>query len=256
MEIELARLAQQASEICSLLVFDQKGKLLDRFENLLLAVEVLQVNILHVWKHIHSKPSERSLLKSLDGKLYRFEFERTLNPESSERVGSSWKRCQGYLRYEVSDFGQIRDGRTHRIIREELAPSGYMCVRLFEYGLPPMVLVHDLVACTWLGAPSEDKSQVRHKKGKKNNSVANLEWVPASEDQWNYSTATKRDYPYRVAVEQLDDSGRLLGRFPSMKEAARALHLHESGIRSVVHGKKKSCGGFNWRRATRETTSV
>ena len=43
-------------------------------------------------------------------------------------------------------------------------------------------------------------------------------------------------------------SGELVGSFGSVKEAARVLGVDESGIRRVLRGGAKSCGGyvFKW----------
>jgi len=243
----------------AVLVFDSFGLLLHRFRDSHAAGLALEVGREYISCTCKNGGTPPLLVQSKDGKVYRFECEKTWSPEGL--IAGSWKRCRGYPCYDVSDLGFIRDHRTHGIIRA-WGVDGYLCVRVFEDGLPQLQFVHDLVACTWLGFPADDKIQIGHRDDDRcNNSVENLEWTTAPEDRplappKTSNIAPENDYPYRVTVEQLDASYRVLRRFPTMGEAARSQNISANGIRNAIHSKRQWYGGFVWRRVAREPALV
>ena len=106
----------------------------------------------------------------------------------------NWKPVVGYeSRYEVSDKGRVkslakRTGNYFRdasvILKPNNLKSGYKQVCLYdENGGKTFPYIHRLVALAFIENP-ESKPEVNHKNGNKgDNSVENLEWVNASENQ-------------------------------------------------------------------------
>lgn len=115
-----------------------------------------------------------------------------------------WRPVIGYEDlYDVSNLGRIRS--RFRMIKTKnrwgsmerpqpgrfLSPTnntgGYLGVGLTRDGKTVRHLVHRLVAMAFIREPT-DSEQVNHKDGdKKNNTLDNLEWVTASENQHHRS---------------------------------------------------------------------
>ena len=94
-----------------------------------------------------------------------------------------WKAIEGTEgRYEVSNTGKIRSrnykntGKTVEL-RPGPDPKGYMKTMILVDGKYKTVKMHRLVAQAFIPNP-ENKPQVNHKDGtKENNAADNLEWI-------------------------------------------------------------------------------
>lgn len=111
----------------------------------------------------------------------------------------SWKEVVGYEGlYEVSSCGRVRslDRLIHReqsgnkvvipikgkLLSLRQDKDGYLIVNLSKHGTKVSKRVHRLVAQAFIANP-EDKPQVNHIDGKKNNNiVSNLCWVTSLEN--------------------------------------------------------------------------
>ena len=61
---------------------------------------------------------------------------------------------------------------------------------------------------------------------------------------------------HMVSVEQLDDNGRVIATFPSIKAAATAVGLaSRTSISSVLSGTQTTAGGYKWRRIGRRISN-
>lgn len=98
-----------------------------------------------------------------------------------------WKPVPGYEDYyEVSTLGRIRriKGRSAgKILKGSLnASGGYLIVSLYVNKRYKYLLVHRVVAITFLPNP-DNKPQVNHIDGNKlNNALTNLEWATQEEN--------------------------------------------------------------------------
>lgn len=108
---------------------------------------------------------------------------------------SNWKRISGYgggftrggtfyeTYYEVSDHGEIRNGRTGRIIAQCKQKDGYKQVSIMCNDKSKSVLVHRLLMETFHPRPDMDTLEVNHKDlDKTNNLETNLEWTTHKEN--------------------------------------------------------------------------
>lgn len=93
-----------------------------------------------------------------------------------------WRPANGLEgRYDVSNYGRVRNHLTGRIRKPQKNNRGYLVLKIT---LPDEVVqktrtVHSLVAETFIG-PRPHGGQVNHKDcAKTNNLAANLEWVTA-----------------------------------------------------------------------------
>ena len=107
-----------------------------------------------------------------------------------------WKDIKGYEGYQVSNEGRIRThnkttytskhGIRHwqnRVLSQKTAKDKAMRVELWKDGKSKTVLVHRIVALTFLGEPPEPNMTVNHIDGnRKNNHVENLEWLSLADN--------------------------------------------------------------------------
>lgn len=185
-----------------------------------------------------------------------------------------WKDVKGYEGiYQVSNKGRIkslsryergRNGkpcfRKEKILKGQVSQYGYRRIQLFKDSKVKFPGVHRVVAEAFIPNP-ENKPQVNHKDGNKlNNNVENLEWVTQSENMKhalelglykpNVESARKKANKVRLTkVNQYDFNGNYLRSFNSVKEAAKHVGVHQSGISNNLRGVSKSAGGYVWKYA-------
>jgi len=95
-----------------------------------------------------------------------------------------WKDIEGYEGiYTVSNLGRVYSHLKGRIREPKKMPKGYLHLVLTKDKKQKDVLLHRIVAMSFIPNADTYKIYVNHKDGDKlNNSVANLEWVTNQEN--------------------------------------------------------------------------
>lgn len=146
--------------------------------------------------------------------------------------------------YSVSTEGQVKNINTNKILKGVIKDNGYREYQLVFDGKRKYVLGHRLVADAFIDNP-ENKLQVNHINGNKlDNSVGNLEWVSASENNKHAWDSSLNSANVLRAVIQKTAEGETVGEFISISEAERASGCHRSKIIAVADGSRKTTGGF------------
>lgn len=179
-----------------------------------------------------------------------------------------WKDIKGYEGiYQISNFGNVKSlsfgpknikqlSSKSKTLKQSLSSSGYLHVQLYKHGKPKTMLIHVLVASTFIENPL-NKREVNHIDGnKQNNNANNLEWVTRAE---NLSHAIKlglRKPPmlgkkgenniHRKEVLQYSKDGKLIKKWDSISDASRYYGLRSSSICSCIHGRRKTCKNYVW----------
>ena len=166
-----------------------------------------------------------------------------------------WKDIDGFEGlYQVSDCGAVKSlCKTERKLKPRMC-KGYETVCLCKNGVRNYRRINRLVAIAFIPNP-ENKPEVNHKDGnKRNNTVSNLEWCTASENQRHARSTGLSPLGFNNAVlskpvDMLSKSGELLRTFPSFKEAERQTGISRRNIYMVCVGKPhyKTAGGYVWK---------
>lgn len=147
-----------------------------------------------------------------------------------------WETINGYENYMISDFGEIKNITTGKILKQNSNGKGYLHVCLYDSEhVGKTILVHRIVAKTFIPNP-DNLPQVNHiDENKENNSVKNLEWV-TSEENINHGTHNYRtgyNNPNRKPIYSVDISGNIT-YYDSARDACRI--LREKGMKITPHG--------------------
>jgi hypothetical protein len=182
-----------------------------------------------------------------------------------------WKDINGYEGYyQISNQGNVRsidrfDGvhdRKGTIIKPSLKQNGYLQVGLRMHSKRKWIGVHRLVAIHFIENP-DNKPQVNHIDGnKQNNTINNLEWVTAKENQ-NHATklGLRKNVPkgekhccYGKFGANSHSAKQVIRRNPKTGETklykAKVLAKYEgfdvTSISKCCHGKLKTHKGYEW----------
>ena len=157
--------------------------------------------------------------------------------------------------YQVSNLGNILSLNYRNTGRAELMnpwedKDGYLKIGLRKNKKTDFILVHRLVAQTFLPNP-DNLPQVNHKdENKANNRVENLEWCTI-EYNHNYGTINQRiskantNGKLSKRVLQLSLTGELIREYPSARDCERNGFEH-SGVIRCCNGKQKTHKGFKF----------
>lgn len=165
-------------------------------------------------------------------------------------------------KYEVSNYGNVRK-YNGRIFTPKPANNGYYRTAL---GMQ-RDYTHRIVAKHFIKNPS-NLPEVNHIDGNKaNNFYLNLEWVDRKQNCEHASqtglinrTSEARKCAIRESqkiavenakrpVEQFDDNGLVIARYPSIKDASLKTGILAQNISQTANGKtnRVHAGGFRWR---------
>lgn len=133
-----------------------------------------------------------------------------------------YKEIPGYQGYYASASGSVYSISTDRLLRSHVNDKGYVIYTVSIAGIRHTLRAHRAVALAWIPNP-EGKPEVHHKdEDKTNNSVENLAWVTAKENN-NAGTRISRFISAirkPIVLTNVADGTKLY--FSSIQEAHRA----------------------------------
>lgn len=159
-----------------------------------------------------------------------------------------WKDIKGYENiYQVSNFGNVKNTRTNRIIKSKKNSKGYMLVGLYKDGERKNFYVHRLVAIAFLQNPLK-LQYINHKdENKENNNVDNLEWCSCSYNN-NYGTRNNKvSNANGKLVYQYTTNGFYLRTWTTITAAEKYYNISHGKISMCCNGKRKMAGGYVWK---------
>ena len=112
--------------------------------------------------------------------------------ENASDLKVEWKLIEGFDGiYSVSNYGEVRNNKTGRLMKQKKNEKGYLRLGLRKNGKTKCMRVHRLVAQAFIPNP-DNKPDVNHIDfDKENNCVNNLEWVTCKENN-DYSFGNRK----------------------------------------------------------------
>ena len=156
----------------------------------------------------------------------------------------------GYENYFVSNFGNIKNSKTNRILKPNPHPKGYKLVDLYKNGIKKPFLIHRLVGLAFLENP-DNKSMIDHiDENKSNNNVKNLRWATRNDNSANQGKQINNTTGYKgvsfhkqhnkyQATISINGKSKYLGLFEKADEASKAYDTKAKVIHKEFYYKNK-----------------
>lgn len=159
-----------------------------------------------------------------------------------------WKPIKGYEGlYEVSNLGRIRNPRKNNKIMKLHDTGRYFQICLCKEGKAKHLLVHRIVAESFIANPKE-LPQVNHKdENTRNNYIDNLEWVTGYQNLIYGNRIKRIACSNSKPVKAFNDFGELVAEYNSLKDAATSNNLSSINISRCCRGIYSHSGGYIWR---------
>lgn len=163
--------------------------------------------------------------------------------DTQDKDGEVWRTLRDSV-YQVSNFGRVRNTKTNRMLKGNLADCGYVRVDLQLPGEKRRkYLVHQLVYECFVSPQYE---VINHIDGDKtNNRVENLENVTHQENMQKAAYETNA-WNFRK-VAQYDLEGNYIQTFPNASAAGRAVNILPSSMRNSIRLRGGKTQGFIFR---------
>ena len=165
---------------------------------------------------------------------------------SQDIINECWRSIDGYINYQASNIGRVRNAVTGQILAVYWNSEGYATACLYNGGKKNTCYIHQLVAKCFIPKPqSSVRLGVDHiNRDKTNNSVSNLMWKTSQQNNWNKDKIRKATtskyvgvylnkgaHMWHARIRQNDGRNAHLGYFHNEKDAARAYNTKAYDIR-------------------------
>ena len=102
-----------------------------------------------------------------------------------------YKVIKDFENYSISNFGNVKNVKTGRILKKVIDNNGYYCVKLYKDGKNINKRIHKLVANEFLDNPLNKKCVDHQDNNRLNNNVENLRFASHSENSMNAKISMK-----------------------------------------------------------------
>ena len=155
-----------------------------------------------------------------------------------------WKDVPTWeYRYEINEYGNVRNKQTGKIIKPSMNSSGYYRIAFYDKALNrrERYFVHRLVASIFLNNINQLK-EVNHIDGNKhNNHVSNLEWCSRLHNQRELiRTIPERHKPFVVMFNNGETK-----TYEFASDLSKELGVSRKSIRNWAKGKYDGYKNFN-----------
>ena len=148
----------------------------------------------------------------------------------------------GFDNYAISNKGTLKNVKNGNILKLQVGKTGYQQYTLCQNGIKKTFKIHRLVALAFIPNP-ERSLQVNHKDGNKlNNTVSNLEWCTAKENDTHARLLGLKAENKPIEAIEISTSESTL--FYSIGEASTYLSINRGTIHKVLSGKYKKTTGY------------
>ncbi len=96
-----------------------------------------------------------------------------------------FRAIEGFGNYEVSNFGNVRNKKTEKLLKKIRVTHGWYKVNLIQNAKPKSLYIHRLVALAFIDNPDEKPFVDHIDNNKINNNARNLRWCNNKENIQN-----------------------------------------------------------------------
>lgn len=156
-----------------------------------------------------------------------------------------WKTIPGTCGiYEVSNFGEIREKTTKRLLHISCNSKGYAIVNMQR----KLYKVHRIVAESFVNKPKTEKPlQIDHiDRNKMNNDSKNLRWVTAAENRKNSGERAKYQTHAGKKIKRISVKTGEEVIFKTLTEAAQSVKMGLSTIRERLQTGSPTKNGYKF----------
>ena len=147
-------------------------------------------------------------------------------------------------KYAISNKGVLINVKNGKKLKTSINKNGYLEVQLSTNGMRKSYRIHRLVALMFLNN-EENKPYVNHKDGNKlNNSVDNLEWCTAKENDIHARNTGLKLQNKPIKAIHIDTEYSIC--FESLSECARYFSTNKGTIHRVLSGKRNKYKNFQF----------
>jgi hypothetical protein len=165
---------------------------------------------------------------------------------SQDIINECWRSIDGYINYQASNIGRVRNAYSGQILAAYCNRKGYATVCLCKDGKRKTWKIHQLVAMCFIPKPdSDERFEVDHiNQDKTNNSISNLMWKTSRQNKWNRNKINKatsskyigvcfdkRRLTWKASVRLNDGNSKHIGYFHDEKDAAHAYNAKAYELR-------------------------
>ena len=161
-----------------------------------------------------------------------------------------FKSIDGFDNYLVSNFGNVKNSKTNKILKPGNDKKGYKQINLYKNGKVKMFKVHRLIGKAFLENP-DNKPMIDHiDNNPSNNNKKNLRWATRNDNSANQGKHInnksgfkgvayhKPSNKYRTQI-RINGKIKHLGLFKSAEEASRAYEAKAEEIHKEFYYKNK-----------------
>lgn len=159
----------------------------------------------------------------------------------------SWKHIEEFDNYEISNYGEVKNIKTGKYLRQYDSGNNYKKVYLCKDGFTKGFFVHRLVAQAFIPNPGHLPEVDHIDYIRDNNRVDNLRWISKADNLKN------RSWAHPVIMRSRD--GEFLMRFKYAVDAARYIQLShpnsklitiQMAICQVCRDYRPTAYGYKW----------
>lgn len=173
----------------------------------------------------------------------------------------NWITIKQNNNYEISNFGNVRNKKTKRILKPSISNRGYYLVALSNKGKLHTYTIHKLVM-EHFNRCAFDYEVINHiDHNKFNNKISNLEYVTQQENvklafknnkcesiiKQAKNNIIKAFNSKKIKVNQYTKENEFVKTWDSIREIERELNISNSNIVACCKGKRKYAGGYIWK---------
>jgi hypothetical protein len=137
---------------------------------------------------------------------------------------------KGFVNYEISNFGNVRNIKFGRILKPQITKRGkYYQVTLSQNNKGHVIKIHRTVAITFIENPNNYPEVDHRDRNRLNNNIENLRWVTQETNRENSLFGKKSPYPYLTfnGLKYLVYFSSILYEFDTIEEAFQKFKLFQ-----------------------------